>query len=347
MVSVPKPLLAFLLVAMTCAGQDVPDPKALAPSSTPAPPSEFASAELLLRQGKYDEAIAELQTLAARNPAPKNIARELGATYYKKGDYLKAAEHLKTAQSEDPKDDESIQLLGLSYYLAGRPADAVPILERVQSWYPSANVDAAYILGICYIQTKDYPKARTAFARMFDVPADSAASYLFTARMLLRQEFDPVAEEYAQKATTLDQKLPGAHQMLGELYLYKSRVPEAIEQFRKELALNPASAAAYYKLADAYSRIQKYDDAERLLQRSIWLDATSTGPYILMGKVLEKKGEFELAARALRRAAAMDPNNPITHHLLGQTYRDMGRKEEAETELKIAEELRTKQDSHP
>jgi Flp pilus assembly protein TadD len=43
----------------------------------------------------------------------------------------------------------------------------------------------------------------------------------------------------------------------------------------------------------------------------------------------------------------MDPNNPMTHHLLGQTYRDMGRKEEADTELKTGEELRTKQDTHP
>ncbi len=341
---------------MTCSGQQAQDSTAATPASTSAPPSEFASAELLLHQGKYDEAIAELQSLAAKNPAPKNLARELGAAFYKKGEYLKAAEYLKTAQSEDPKDNESIQLLGLSYYLAGRLADAIPYLEKVQSWFPRANVDAAYILGKCYIQTKDYPKARIAFARMFDVPADSAASYLFTSRMLLRQEFDPVAEEYAQKATTLDPKLPGAHLMLGELYLYKSRgelylyksrVPEAIEQFQKELTLNPASATAYYKLADAYSRIQEYDDAERLLQRSIWLDATSTGPYILMGKVLEKKGEFELAVRALRHAAAMDPNNPMTHHLLGQTYRDMGRKEEAETELKIAEQLQTRQDSHP
>src|SRR5713226_7428976 len=118
-------------------------------------------------------------------------------------------------------------------------------------------------------------------------------------------------------------------------------------EFQKELAINPGYAPTYYKLADAYSRIQKYEDAERLLQRSIWLDASSTGPYILMGKVLEKKGEFELAVRSLRRAASMDPNNPMTHHLLGQAYRDMGRKEEAETELKLAEELRTKQDSHP
>ena len=106
-------------------------------------------------------------------------------------------------------------------------------------------------------------------------------------------------------------------------------------------------AATYYKLADAYSRVQKFEDAEKLLQRSIWLDATSTGPYILMGKVLEKKGEFELAVRALERAASMDPNNSITHHLLGQAYRDMGKKEEAESELKLAEELQAKQDSHP
>lgn len=66
-----------------------------------------------------------------------------------------------------------------------------------------------------------------------------------------------------------------------------------------------------------------------------------------MGKVLEKKGEYELALRALRHAAAMDPNNNVTHHLLGQTYRDMGMKEEAEAELKLAEQLRDKQDARP
>jgi cytochrome c-type biogenesis protein CcmH/NrfG len=43
----------------------------------------------------------------------------------------------------------------------------------------------------------------------------------------------------------------------------------------------------------------------------------------------------------------MDPNNAMTHHLLGQTYRDMGMKGEAEEELKMAEQLRTKEDEHP
>jgi tetratricopeptide (TPR) repeat protein len=317
------------------------------PQSSPVPAPDFAEPRNLIQQGKLDEAIAELRQLQSTSPSMKGLDLELGAAYYKKSDYPKAIEYLKKAAAADPSNGEAVQLLGLSYYLNGHPADAIPLLEKMQGWYPRANVDASYILGICYIQTKDYPHARGAFAKMFDVPPDSAASYLFTARMLLRQEFDPIAEEYAQKAASLDPKLPLVHFLLGELYLYKSRIPEAIAEFQKEMAINPGNAATYYKLADAYSRTQKFEDAERLLQRSIWLDATSTGPYILMGKVLEKKGEFELAVRALQRAATMDPNNPTTHHLLGQAYRDMGKKEEAETELKLAEQLQSQQNLHP
>ena len=259
------------------------------PQSEPAK-SEFDEARRLAQQGKYDEAVTALHQIESAHPGMKGVSHELGAAYYKKNEYGNAIAFLKKALAENPQDSEAEQLLGLSYYLAQRPAEAIPALEKVQAWYASANVDAAYILGICYIQTKDYPDARKAFAKMFDVPAESAASYLFTARMLLRQDFASVAEEYAHKAVELDPKLPLAHQLVGELYLYQSRIDEAIEEFRKELEINPGNAAAYYKLADGYSRVQKYEEAERLLQRSIWLDSTSTGPYILLGKVLAKKG---------------------------------------------------------
>lgn len=334
-------ILPLGLCSLVSAQSTVPPPASgteTAPHAESAD-SPFAPARLLLQQGRYDEALAQLQALAAQEPNLKGISHELGAAYYTKGDFIKAIESLKQAVQEDAQDNEAIQLLGLSYYLAGRPGDAIPYLAKVQTWYPRANVDAAYMLGLCYLQTHDYNQARKAFAAMYDVPPDSAASYLFTGRMLFRQQFDPVAEEYGKKAVSLDPKLPLSHFLLGELYLFKSRIPESITEFRQELAINPGHAPTYYKLADAYSRVQKFDDAERLLQRSIWLDATSTGPFILMGKVLARKGETELAVRALQRALSMDPNNPMTHHLLGQAYRDLGRKDEAEHELKAAEQL--------
>jgi tetratricopeptide (TPR) repeat protein len=334
---------------ITQASQKLFLPDAPRTSQQPSQVSEvdFEQARRLLQQGKYDEALSALHELEEKHPAMKGLAHELGAAYYKKSDFVNAIVYLKKAREQDPDDAEAEQLLGLSYYLTERPTEAILELEKVQTWYPSANVDAAYILGICYIQTKDYPNARKAFARMFDVPAESAASYLFAARMLLRQDFAPVAEEYAHKAVALDPRLPLAHQLLGEVYLYHSQIEEAIAEFRKELEINPGNAVAYYKLADGYSRVQKFDEAERLLQRSIWLDPTSTGPYILLGKVLEKKGETELAVRALQRALAMDPNNPVPHHLLGQAYRDLGKNEDADRELKVAGQLEQGKNSKP
>jgi tetratricopeptide (TPR) repeat protein len=343
-------LWSCLAVSGWPALRQTPKPEQSVPQAEAAPhPSatDFEEPHRLLQQGKYDEAVAALHDLEKQHPAMRGLAHELGTVYYKKGEYLNAIASLKKAQEENPQDSEAVQLLGLSYYLAGRPAEAIAPLEKVQTWFPSANVDAEYVLGICYIQTKDYPRARGAFAKMFGVSAESAASYLFTARMLLRQDFGSVAEEYARKAVALEPKLPLAHYLLGELNLYHSKIPEAIAEFEKELQLNPGYAAAYYKLADAYSRIQKFDEAEKLLQRSIWLDATSTGPYILMGKVLEKKGEAELAVRALQRALAMDPNNSVAHHLLGQAYRDMGRSEDAERELQVAGQLEERQNAKP
>lgn len=335
-------MLIGVLASATLAQQSAA-PEA-APAPTAATPSEFAGAHKLMQQGKLDEAIAQLQAVEARDPATKGLALELGTAYYKKSDFPKAIEYLKKANAEDPNNEEAVQLLGMSYFAGGHPADAIPLLEKVQGWISRANVDGYYILGNCYIQTRNYDQARHAFGKMFDVPGDSAAAYLFTARMLLRQEYDPIAEEYALKAAALDPKLPLVHFLLGELYLYKSRLPESIAEFQKELAINPAHAATYYKLADAYSRIQKYDDAQRLLQRSIRLDATSSVPFILMGKVLDKKGDYDLAVLSLKHAVTMEPNNPTTHYLLGEAYRDMGNKEGAEAEMKRSQELHAKED---
>src|SRR5882762_5538690 len=207
----------FLLASQTftsssaARAQDQAQPAERTETEGAGPDSAFGEVRRLSQQGKYDEALAQLEELAAKQVALKGLSHQFGVTYFKKADYPKAVESFKKALEEDPGDNEAVQLMGLSYYLAGRPGEAIAPLEKVQTWYPSANVDASYILGICYLQTKDYANARKALAKMFAVPADSAAAYLFAARMLLRQDFAPVAEEYAKKAVELDPKVPLAH----------------------------------------------------------------------------------------------------------------------------------------
>lgn len=309
--------------------------------------ADLSRAHSLLEQGKTDEGMTLLREISLREPKLKGLAREMGVAFYKKSQFAQAAPYLQQALDEDANDKEAVQLLGLSYYFTGKPASAIPLLQRSQSWYRVANVDAMYVLGLCNLSIQNYDAAREAFAKMFDTPKDSAAAYLFTARMLLRQGNNSVGEEYAKKAANLDPRLPQAHYLLGELYLSQSKVPEAIAELQKEIEINPGFAGVYYKLADADLRAEKWEDAERLLQRSLWLDPDSTGPYILLGKVLEKKGEFELAVRTLQHALAMDPNNPLPHYLLGQAFHQLGRNDDADREFKVSEQLRQKQNPTP
>lgn len=306
---------------------------------------EISRARQLAQLGKTDEALAILKPLVLRGRDLPGLAHELGATYYKKGDPVAAIPYLKRAVDQDQQDFEAAQLLGLAYFQTGRPAEAIPLLKRVANLYSTTTVNSSYALGLAYIQTKNYPEARNAFAHMYGVQEDSAPAYLFLARMLLRQGYDPVAEENARKAVALDPKLPLAHFLLGEFYLYKSDLAKAKEEFEQEIQLNPAYAGTYDRLADTYTRLAKYDDAERLLQRAILLDANATGPYILMGKVQIKKADYAQASMYLERAVKMDPSNYMSHHLLGETYRAMGQGEAAERELKLAAQLQSAQ--HP
>lgn len=318
-----------------------------AQSAPPISPSNLKDVHSLIDSGKYDDAIATIQKLERSDPSAKGIERELGIAYYRKGDFAHAEVAFGKAMAEDPLDREAVQLRGLSLFQLGRPADAIPYLKQVQSWIGSVSVDSNYVLGLCYIHTQKYDEARKSFAQVYGVPADSAAAHLFLARMLLRQGYDPIAEQNAQQAATMDPKLPLVHYLLGEFYLYKSNLQKAIEEFELEQKLNPGYAGTYDRLGDCYSRVGRYDDAERTLQRSILLDATATGPYILMGKVLVKKKDYASALNYLEKCLRMDPSNYIAHHLMGEAYRGLGREADAQRELKRSEELQSSQENRP
>ena len=87
-----------------------PTPPAAPPAqASPAAPSEFAEARKLMQQGKFDDAIAQLQAVETRDPAAKGLDLEMGTAYYKKSDFPKAIAYLKKATAADPANSEAVQ----------------------------------------------------------------------------------------------------------------------------------------------------------------------------------------------------------------------------------------------
>lgn len=314
------------------------------PAAVTAPEDPAATVKSLrhsIDTGHAADALKTIADLRAQNTVIPGLNRIEGLARYAQSELKQADTAFAAALVEDPNDVESAEMRGLTLFRLGRPVDAIPLLEFASAKGKLGKADPNYILALCYMDTRRYDDARHAFAAQFGFAPDSAAAYLVAARMLLRREYLPIAQSYADKSVEIEPALPLAHELLGEIALAGNHLDEAIAEFEKEKAHNPLEGSIYDRLGDTYSRAALYDDAQRCLQEAILLEPNSTGPYILLGKTMLKKGDPIAAVTYLVRAAQMDPANYITHSLLGQAYRAMGRTDEAASETMTAQRLQT------
>ena len=299
----------------------------------------LAAIRRLASTGRGEQALQQLDALAATEPNLPGLERARGLALYDLQRLPEANKAFEKALLLDSRDEESAQMRGLTLFRLGRPAEAIPLLESSHGAGVQQKADPTYVLALCYTDTRRYDDARHAFARQYGFSEDSPSAYLLAARMLLRREYLPVAEKFANQAVTLDARLPLAHEVLGEIALAQNHLEDAALQFEREHANNPLEAAPYERLGDVYGRMGKYPQAREELQRAVLLEPNATGPYILLGKTTLKEGDAVAALTYLQRAESMDPANYMTHNLLAQTYRVLGRAAEASHELELTQKL--------
>lgn len=311
--------------------------------------SALAEARRLINEGQPASAIKRLEALKPEGDAAvqAQIALLLGVAYYHADNPAKAIELLTPIVDRLPAGSiarrEAEQGLGLAAVVTGRFADAVPRLEATRRWAPD-NMELAYALAQAYVQTQKPDAARAAVASIYGASPDSAAGHLLVAQLMIRLEQDSQAEAELTRALEKDSKLPGANLLLGQLALFRGRLPEAMALTQRELALSPGNAMAYSQLGDAYVRDAKWDAAIAALQKSIWLNPYYSAPYILLSRAYLKKAQPAVAEGMLRRAIALDPNNRTAHYQLAQLLQQTGREEEARREFEVAERLREPRD---
>jgi tetratricopeptide (TPR) repeat protein len=266
------------------------------------------------------------------SPVDVSELHKQGTEFYGQKKYQEAIAALeKAVQTEDPHSAayvESTLYIGQSYFSLLQPAKAIPWLEKT-----APNVEVNYMLGNAYMQTRDVESAELAFARLFAVPAGSAAARLLAAELMLKREYEEDALAQVQKALVLDPKLPGAHFMLGEIAVFHASLDEGIAEMAKEIAINPNFSMAWYRLGEILARQEKWPLAIPNLERAIWLNGDFSGPYIVLGKCYYKTANYGNAEGILRHALTLDPNNYAATYLLGQTLIAEGKKEEGRAVL--------------
>ncbi|HEX4312138.1 MAG TPA: tetratricopeptide repeat protein [Acidobacteriaceae bacterium] len=312
---------------------------ALAQQGATAKSPSVTDVRLLMAQGRTEEAQRELDALASVKPEPPGVERLRGIVEYQNNHMAEAEVAFGRAMTLDPSDLESTQMRGVALYRMGKPEEAIPLLEKAHAAEPIANADPDYVLGLCYISAKRYDDARRALARQYAFPPDSAAAWLVTARILLRQELTAPAAAAAQQAVQLDPHMPLSHRLLGEIDLANGDVQGALGELEKEVKVNPLDGETYDRMGDAYLRSGRYALAQQVLDRALLLEPNASGPYILLGKTLLEEKDPVTATMYLERAEKMDPSNSMTHMLLARAFAASGRKDDANREFQALQKL--------
>ena len=124
--------------------------------------------QIYYKEGNYDGLITYASKALQNTPAPQNsdeIQLLLGDAYYQKGQYKEAAENFdKYAAIHKGKIEPALQYkIGFANYKMGDYKGAIASLKNVAVRRDSLGQNAAYHLGLSYLQTIQKPQAVTAF----------------------------------------------------------------------------------------------------------------------------------------------------------------------------------------
>jgi tetratricopeptide (TPR) repeat protein len=272
------------------------------------PAAAVVLAQLESARGKYREAQAMLEPIAAREPAGE-AALELALLYRTIGRSGDAQPLLTSVFRQGATSSDAAALIraARAAHALNRPREANNFFRDAgRAGAAPASVETAW--GRLFLEKYNAPEALKSFQAAIESDPQWAPAYAGLARVL-EDEDPPKAAEAAEKAIAIDPQLADAHLLLAGLHLDSDRDAEARAEIEKILAFNPSQLEAHAMLAAmAYVKDDKatYD---REVAKTLEINPAYGEVYRLAGQHAASKYRFEEAAALAEKAVALDPTN--------------------------------------
>jgi len=292
---------------------------------------------VLVRQGRFDEAIAQYRAALAKNEANGAIRLNLALAYYKKGAFSEAVEQLQTLRAANPQDARVAALLGDAYGHLGQDDKAIEVLRPAQAAHPD-DLGLAWLLGSALIRTGQSREGLELVERVAKA-GNNAEAYLLAGQTALRLNEFERARDDSDAALRLNPQLPGALTLRGMVLPYLGDDQGAIAALRKALEANPDDFDAHLNLGAVLHTARQLDDARQHLKRALELRPDSNMARYEMARLERTEGKLEAAAMDFEQVIRNDPAWAQPHIELSALYFRMNRQQDGEKERAIFDKL--------
>lgn len=229
--------------------------------------------EILLQQGRYDDAIRLAREALAIEPTNPVGEVNLGYGLLQKGQPDEAIIHCRRALALQPNQPDAYYDIGRAYLNKGQMDDAITNFQmalRLKPDFAAACCNLAY----AFLQSGRTPDAITNYEKALTLDPDYALAHNDLGSIRLRQGDTNRALAHFQRAANLEPDFAEAHYNLAGVLLDLGRLDEALSQYEKVAALRPQLAQAHFmlgKLAAAYARAGHAAQAVSTAQRALQL----------------------------------------------------------------------------
>jgi tetratricopeptide (TPR) repeat protein len=304
--------------------------------------SDLATSEAI--RGDYSAALSHYRAAEHWNPTIDNLYRNLGESAFRAGDYSEAIRGLSEALKEEPGQLPIRAKLGMAYFAAEQYADAAKTFSP---------------LGVAGMQdgTVGYAWAAS-LTRLGELKQASEVLDQYESRkppnetLLLVGQLWTEIGDYNRAVTVLhgalqsNPSLSKAHYYAGLAYIRWEHWQEAQSEFQAELASTPGDPDAIYHLGFVALQEGKSDEAAKLFEQVLAAHPDYANAQYELGKILLDRGQLQEAVPHLEAAARLSPEKEYVHYQLQAAYRKESRTADADRELAIYQELKTKSRPH-
>jgi tetratricopeptide (TPR) repeat protein len=198
------------------------------------------------------------------NPRSDVAHGNWGAELLRRGRYEEALKELDEAFRINPKSGTEKLYLnrGLALLSLGRLDESIAVYEEALSLFPKAN-PAHINLGAAYFQKQDWQRAAFHSRAALVMEPESTAARFNLALALQRQGKADEAEQELQKLLTFDAGHFEARMKLATLLMQRDAFDDALRHFELSLQKRPDDREARREYADALTRAGRAEQAQR------------------------------------------------------------------------------------
>jgi tetratricopeptide (TPR) repeat protein len=265
--------------------------------------------ELYMAQGRPDVALAAYRQTVALDPDEEAYYIRLAALWRSQAQFGQAERVLENGLPLVKQPASLYAALVDLYLQQGRAADAMKLLTSAIDELGSESALA------------------TAMGAYFEVQAIQGVAP------------DDSAEKWYNSYLVAAPNDLSALMALGEHYLRRGMVDEAMARYEQVVALTPTSAGTHLAMATAYGAANRTDDAMAEVQQAIILEPTLVDGYLEMAKLYRQQSRFDDARAIYIKGLEMAPSNGLLYIAYCDFLVDQGEIELATSMLAQADQI--------